>query len=91
MEIVQEVWSASSIWIDHHRGRCALCRDTTTQVTEIDSPAKMPDLGRIVKIEEPAIRATILTPEEHLGGILHDLHVQQSEKAAAKSKTKRSR
>jgi GTP-binding protein LepA len=45
---------------------------TTTdgKVTEIDSPAKMPDPGRIMKIEEPAIRATILTPEEHLGGIL---------------------
>jgi GTP-binding protein LepA len=45
---------------------------TTTdgKVTEIDSPSKMPDPGRIVKIEEPAIRATILTPEEHLGGIL---------------------
>src|SRR5205807_1264431 len=45
---------------------------TTTdgKVTEIDSPAKMPDPGRLAKIEEPAIRATILTPEEHLGGIL---------------------
>ncbi|HKG97777.1 MAG TPA: translation elongation factor 4 [Pyrinomonadaceae bacterium] len=45
---------------------------TTTdgQVTEIDSPAKMPDPGRIVKIEEPVIRAVILTPDEHLGGIL---------------------
>ena len=45
---------------------------TTTdgQVAEIDSPAKMPDPGRIVKIEEPAIRATILTPDEYLGGIL---------------------
>jgi GTP-binding protein LepA len=45
---------------------------TTTdgKITEIDSPAKMPDPGRLVKIEEPAIRATILTPEEHLGGIL---------------------
>jgi GTP-binding protein LepA len=45
---------------------------TTTdgKVTEIDSPSKMPDPGRLVKIEEPAIRATILTPEEHLGGIL---------------------
>lgn len=45
---------------------------TTTDgaVTEIDSPAKMPDPGRIVKIEEPVIRAVILTPDEHLGGIL---------------------
>ncbi len=40
------------------------------QVIEIDSPAKMPDPGRILKIEEPVIRATILTPDEHLGGIL---------------------
>jgi GTP-binding protein LepA len=45
---------------------------TTTdgQVVEIDSPAKMPDPGRIAKIDEPVIRATILTPDEHLGGIL---------------------
>ncbi len=45
---------------------------TTTdgQLTEIDSPAKMPDPGRIVKIEEPVIRAVILTPDEYLGGIL---------------------
>jgi GTP-binding protein LepA len=47
-------------------------RVTTTdgKVTEIDSPSKMPEPGRLVKIEEPAIRATILTPEEHIGGIL---------------------
>jgi GTP-binding protein LepA len=45
---------------------------TTTdgQVEEIDSPSKMPDPGRIAKIEEPAIRAVILTPDEFLGGIL---------------------
>ena len=47
-------------------------RLTTTdgKVTEIDSPAKMPDAGRISKIEEPVIRAVILTPDEYLGGIL---------------------
>ena len=47
-------------------------RVTTTdgEVTEIDSPSKMPDPGRIAKIEEPIIRATILTPDEYLGGIL---------------------
>src|ERR687889_426136 len=45
---------------------------TTTdgQVIEVDSPAKMPDPVRIAKIEEPVIRAVILTPDEHLGGIL---------------------
>ncbi|HEX8494939.1 MAG TPA: translation elongation factor 4 [Pyrinomonadaceae bacterium] len=45
---------------------------TTTdgEVVEIDSPAKMPDPGRISKIEEPVILATILTSDDYLGGIL---------------------
>jgi len=49
-----------------------LYRVTTTdgQVTEIDSPAKLPDTGRIDKIEEPIITATMLTPSEYVGGIL---------------------
>jgi GTP-binding protein LepA len=37
---------------------------------EIDSPAKMPDPAKIAKIEEPIIMATILTPNDFLGGIL---------------------
>jgi GTP-binding protein LepA len=47
-------------------------RVTTTdgEVAEIDSPSKMPDTGRIVKIEEPFIEATILTNDTFLGGIL---------------------
>ncbi len=47
-------------------------RVTTTdgEVAEIDSPSKMPDVGRITKIEEPFIVATILTNDEFLGGIL---------------------
>jgi GTP-binding protein LepA len=49
-----------------------LYRVTTTdgQVHEIDSPAKLPDTGRIEKFEEPVITAMILTPSEHVGGIL---------------------
>jgi GTP-binding protein LepA len=49
-----------------------LYRVTTTdgQVQEIDSPAKLPDTGRIEKFEEPVITAMILTPSEHVGGIL---------------------
>ena len=49
-----------------------LYRVTTTDgvVQEIDSPAKLPDAGRIEKIEEPVITAMILTPAEHVGGIL---------------------
>ncbi len=47
-------------------------RVTTTdgEVAEVDSPAKMPDTGRITKIEEPYIMATILTNDSYLGGIL---------------------
>jgi GTP-binding protein LepA len=43
---------------------------TDAQVLQIDSPSKMPDPGRIIKIEEPVIRATILSSDEYLGGIL---------------------
>ncbi len=47
-------------------------RVTTTdgKTEEIDSPSKMPDSARIVKIEEPFIEATILTNDSFLGGIL---------------------
>jgi len=49
-----------------------LYRVTTTDdvVEEIDSPAKLPESGRVRKIEEPVITATILTPAEYVGGIL---------------------
>ena len=49
-----------------------LYRVTTTdgEVQEIDSPAKLPDAGRITKLEEPVITAMILTPSEHVGAIL---------------------
>ena len=49
-----------------------LYKVTTTDgvVQEIDSPAKLPDAGRIAKIEEPVITAMILTPVDHVGGIL---------------------
>jgi GTP-binding protein LepA len=49
-----------------------LYRVTTTdgEVQEIDSPAKLPDAGRIKVIEEPVITAMVLTPAEHVGGIL---------------------
>ncbi|HEX4348518.1 MAG TPA: translation elongation factor 4 [Vicinamibacterales bacterium] len=49
-----------------------LYRVTTTdgEMHEIDSPAKLPDPGPIKVIEEPVITAMILTPSEHVGGIL---------------------
>ena len=55
-------------------------RVTTTngEVTEVDSPSKMPDTGRIAKIEEPYIEATILTNDTFLGGILPLLDEKRS-------------
>ena len=49
-----------------------LYRVTTTdgEIIEIDSPAKLPDAGRIADLEEPIITAMILTPTDHVGGIL---------------------
>jgi GTP-binding protein LepA len=49
-----------------------LYRVTTTdgEVHEIDSPAKLPDAGRIKALEEPIITAMILTPSEFVGPIL---------------------
>jgi GTP-binding protein LepA len=49
-----------------------LYRVTTTDgvVQEIDSPAKLPDPGRITRIEEPVITAMVLTPSEFVGPIL---------------------
>jgi len=49
-----------------------LYRVTTTDgdVREVDSPAKLPEAGRIVTFEEPVITAMVLTPAEHVGGIL---------------------
>ncbi len=39
-------------------------------VKEMHNPADMPDPSRIVKIEEPWITATIMLPDEHLGGVI---------------------
>ena len=49
-----------------------LYRVTTTDgdVSDVDSPAKLPDVGKIKKIEEPVITAMILTPADQVGGIL---------------------
>ncbi|AGH97442.1 Translation elongation factor LepA [Micavibrio aeruginosavorus EPB] len=43
---------------------------TDKTIMELYNPADMPDVVRIDKIEEPWIRATILTPDEYLGSLL---------------------
>jgi GTP-binding protein LepA len=42
----------------------------TGEVTEVDSPAKFPNPSDIAKIEEPIIKAMIITNEDSVGGIL---------------------
>ncbi len=43
---------------------------TNGERIELYNPADMPDPARIKLIEEPLIKATILVPDEYLGGIL---------------------
>jgi GTP-binding protein LepA len=43
---------------------------TDGSVQELHNPADMPDVVKITKIDEPWIKATILVPDEYLGGIL---------------------
>ena len=43
---------------------------TDGTMMEMHNPADMPDSGRIVRIEEPWIKATILVPDEYLGSVL---------------------
>ncbi len=47
-------------------------RVTTTggETLEVDSPAKLPDAGRIETFEEPYIRATLVTRADFVGGLL---------------------
>jgi GTP-binding protein LepA len=43
---------------------------TDGEIVELHNPADMPDVMKIAAIEEPWIRATILTPDEYLGSVL---------------------
>jgi GTP-binding protein LepA len=45
-------------------------RMTNGDVKELHNPADMPDVMKIEAIEEPWIRATILTPDDYLGSVL---------------------
>lgn len=51
-------------------------RHPAGEIREIHSPAEMPDPTQIEKMEEPWIKATIMTPDEFLGAVL-DLCTQK--------------
>ncbi|MFZ9014975.1 MAG: elongation factor 4, partial [Alphaproteobacteria bacterium] len=40
------------------------------EIIELHNPADMPDVTKIEMIEEPWITATIMLPDEHLGGVI---------------------
>ncbi len=44
---------------------------TDGSTKELYNPVDMPDVVQIKEIQEPWIKATILTPDEYLGGLLH--------------------
>ena len=41
-----------------------------SQMLDVDNPAKLPSSGDIEEIHEPYVRATIMVPDEYLGGLL---------------------
>ena len=43
---------------------------TSGETVELHNPADMPDVMKIETIDEPWIRATIMTPDEYLGAVL---------------------
>ena len=43
---------------------------TDGTIVEVQNPSEMPDSGKIAKIYEPYVRATIITPREFLGNII---------------------
>ncbi|HXG37344.1 MAG TPA: translation elongation factor 4 [Bacteroidota bacterium] len=43
---------------------------TDKEVVLVDNPALMPPAGQIEKVEEPFVKAQIITPTEYIGGIM---------------------
>ncbi len=47
-----------------------IARTTDGKVHEVESPSKLPDPGRLERLEEPYIASTIISRSEYVGGIL---------------------
>ena len=44
----------------------------------LQNPSSMPDPTQILKIEEPWIKATIITPDEYLGSIIKFARIKEA-------------
>ena len=53
--------------------------DRRGEVTEVENPANMPDPGQIEEVEEPYVRARILTPDDYIGGLQELCHGRRGE------------
>jgi len=54
-------------------------------MAEIDNPTRMPDTTRIDRIEEPLIKATIITPSDYIGEIMRLVMDRRGELQATES------
>ena len=52
---------------------------TNKEVVMVDNPTKLPPPEEIQRIEEPYVRATIITPPEYVGGLLSLLTARRGE------------
>ncbi len=43
---------------------------TNGEVMDLDNPAKLPEMSKVKYIEEPYVKATIMTPESYIGAIM---------------------
>src|SRR2546423_5851035 len=71
MEIVQERLDSGFQFrtINHAPNVRYRVTATAGEVLEIDSPSRLPDPGKIEKIEEPIIRAMIMSNDEYVGAL----------------------
>lgn len=46
------------------------CHMNDGSITNIDNPSKLPDVQKIQRIEEPYVKATIMSPKEYIGPIM---------------------
>ncbi len=60
---------------------------TDGEVLEVDNPARLPDATNIARFEEPVITATILTPQEFVGGLLQLCQEKRGVQKALEFKT----
>lgn len=49
------------------------------EVVEVDNPARWPDGGEMAMVEEPYVRATVITPAEYIGAVMDLMRERRGE------------